>query len=142
MVPEPVMNSPFIRRPGYALAALALAASASLPIYAAEHVTLRNGEELDCSRQEPAGDHVRLYLMPSGNANYIEISANSVLRIETVPDPPPPAAATSPNPRPAGSLQSATPTPAEMNQMLANAGALHNIDADLLASVVQAESNG
>ena len=29
-----------------------------------------------------------------------------------------------------------------MNQMLARAGALHNIDTDLLASVVQAESNG
>ena len=29
-----------------------------------------------------------------------------------------------------------------MHQMLARAGALHNIDADLLASVVQAESNG
>ena len=33
-------------------------------------------------------------------------------------------------------------TPAEMSEMLARAGALHNIDADLLASVVQAESNG
>src|ERR1039458_4515984 len=29
-----------------------------------------------------------------------------------------------------------------MRQMLARAGTLHNIDADLLASVVQAESNG
>jgi hypothetical protein len=33
-------------------------------------------------------------------------------------------------------------TPAEMRQMLARAGALHNIDADLLASVVAAESGG
>ena len=37
----------------------------------------------------------------------------------------------------------ATPlTPAEMRQLLTRAGALHNIDADLLASVVQAESAG
>jgi soluble lytic murein transglycosylase-like protein len=33
-------------------------------------------------------------------------------------------------------------TPAEMAQLLARAGALHNIDTDLLASVVQAESAG
>ena len=33
-------------------------------------------------------------------------------------------------------------TPAEMGQMLARAGALHNIETDLLASVVKAESNG
>ncbi len=32
--------------------------------------------------------------------------------------------------------------PAEMHQLLARAGQAHNIDADLLASVVHAESNG
>ena len=34
------------------------------------------------------------------------------------------------------------PTKAEMREMLAHAGAAHNIDADLLASVVRAESGG
>jgi soluble lytic murein transglycosylase-like protein len=33
-------------------------------------------------------------------------------------------------------------TPAEIHQLLARAGQAHNIDADLLASVVHAESNG
>ena len=49
--------------------------------------------EFDCARQESVGDHVRLYLLPSGraaagDANYIEVSASSVLRVEAVPDPP------------------------------------------------------
>ncbi len=35
-----------------------------------------------------------------------------------------------------------TPTKEEMHQMLAHAGAAHNIDEDLLASVVRAESGG
>lgn len=141
--------------PRLALIPLLLAATAQVcpQAFAAEHVTLRNGAEFDCIRQEPAGDRIRLYLLPaartgasaSDDANYIEVSASSVLRVETVPDPPPPSvvpplasemwvqkAATAP----------AQPTPAEMHQMLAHAGTLHNIDTDLLASVVQAESNG
>ena len=74
------MKSPSILRPGLALAALAIFAVPCRPVRAAEHVTLRNGEEFDCARQEPAGDHIRLYLLPPGNAatgdaSYIEISA-------------------------------------------------------------------
>ena len=67
---------------------------------AAEHITLRSGAEFDCTRHEPAGDRIRLYLFPSAQAvsddsNYIEVSANSILRVETAPDPlPPPAANT------------------------------------------------
>jgi soluble lytic murein transglycosylase-like protein len=131
---------------------LAVVASACPRVYGAEHITLRNGAEFDCIRQEPAGDRVRLYLFPAArtaasqaaadDANYIEVSASSVLRVEAIPDPPTPATASllvSPSP----ARTPATPlTPAEMHQMLARAGAVHNIDTDLLASVVQAESNG
>ena len=128
---------------------LALIATTCSPIFAAEHITLRNGSEFDCVRQEPAGDHVRLYLFPTPHAgaaniaaseesNYIEVAASSVLSVETVPDPPSSTAT---------ALLASTPgtaplSPAEMREMLSHAGALHNIDADLLASVIQAESNG
>jgi soluble lytic murein transglycosylase-like protein len=121
-----------------------LALSACVPGFAAQHITLSNGSEFDCIRQEPAGAHVRLYLFSSGGAtaandsNYIEVPANSVLRVETVPDPPAPPAAT-----PASDPTRTAPlTAAEMHLILARAGAAHNIDADLLASVIQAESNG
>jgi soluble lytic murein transglycosylase-like protein len=138
------------------LAAAALACSQAL---AAEHITLRNGAEFDCIRREPAGDRIRLYLVSttraaasdsdSEAANYIEVSASSVLRVEIVPDPPPPIEAGAPHldsemwvQKPAPSISAAQPTPAEIHQLLAHAGTLHNIDTDLLASVVQAESNG
>jgi hypothetical protein len=126
-------------------------ASVCPPAYGALHITLRNGAEFDCIRQETSGDRIRLYLFPTaststqaitGDAGYVEVSAGSVLRVETVPDPPPPptqALLRSPAPAPSA----AQLTPAEVRQMLTRAGTLHgNIDVDLLASVVQAESNG
>jgi soluble lytic murein transglycosylase-like protein len=138
----PVMKLRAILSP--ALTALAVLAVVCLPARAAEHVTLRNGFEFDCLHHEPAGDRVRLYLIPSAaiapaapaEPSYIEVSADSVLHVETVPDAPaPPDASLS-------AAKSAQPTPAELHQLLAHAGALHNIDTDLLASVVQAESAG
>ena len=119
---------------------------------AAEHVTLRNGSEIDCLRQEPAGDRVRLYLIPSTQASanatpeeasYIEISVNSVLRVDTFPDPPlPPAPLLSSRSVAEGSASTTPLTSAAIRHMLDRAGAVHNIDADLLASIVHAESNG
>jgi soluble lytic murein transglycosylase-like protein len=155
------------------LALLAAGAGPTPRAYAAEHITLRNGFELDCARREVAGDRVRLYLLPAAgalmpaagallpgarvaaagheaaqDANYIEVAASSVLRVEQIPDPPaPPATAAAPLALPLVVLEPARTvfaplTPAEMGEMLARAGARHNIDADLLASVVEAESNG
>ncbi len=138
---DPLMKSfPRIRR---CLAILATVAAASTPVLAAEHITLRNGSEFDCVRQEATGDRVRLYLFPTAHAvvsripaddpNYIEVAATSVLRVETVPDPPASFAPPALDPTRTAPL-SAT----EMREILTRAGALHNIDADLLASVVQA----
>ena len=115
---------------------LTTAAIASLALHAraAEHITLRTGAEFDCTRHEPPGDRVRLYLAPTTAAapsdeNYIEVSAASVLRVDILPDRPTPA-------------QAAVPQPSAIPDLLAHAGLQHNIDADLLASIVHAESNG
>ena len=101
----------------------------------------------------------------AGDGNYIEIDASAVLRVEEIPDPVPAAivvpAAGSLHPSipqergmdaasgaaaltPAGAPTPASyePTPEEMSEMLSRAGVQHNIDADLLASVVAAESGG
>ena len=109
--------------------------------HAAEHITLRTGAEFDCTRHEPAGNRIRLYLVPStatarADETYIEVSAASVLRVDIVPDRPalPPTAAAQPAP--------ATSSPAGIRELMAHAGAQHDIDADLLASIVHAESNG
>jgi soluble lytic murein transglycosylase-like protein len=111
-------------------------------LHAALHVTLRNGSEFDCTRQEAIdGGKVRLYLFPmrpqdAKDDDYIDVAANAVSRVETEPDPVLAAAA-----EPTGKAATAL-TPAEMQEMLANAGSRHNVDADLLASVVKAESGG
>ena len=143
------------------LALLAVIVGYPLRAYAAEHITLRNGFELDCARREAVGDRMRLYLISAAagqavqEANYIEVASSAVLHIEQIPDPPldaaaPAVAAAPAAAQPAVPMVSRKParsasyalTPAEMTEMLVRAGALHNIDVDLLASVVKAESNG
>ena len=116
---------------------------------AAERVTLRDGFEVDCARLEPAGDRVRLYLLPASASadaaeNYIEVAASDVVQRETlavVPESPAGVSAVvksnPPTQTPAASL-----TALEMRQMLTAAGEQHDVDADLLASVVHAESSG
>jgi soluble lytic murein transglycosylase-like protein len=107
-------------------------------------VTVRGGAQFDCVRSETDGDQVRLYLLPTVRANtpgessnYIQVPADSVLSVEEIQDPLPLPAVQPAAPRPTTPL-----TPAEMAEMLSRAGTRHNIDADLLASVVKAESNG
>lgn len=111
---------------------------------ATEHVTLKNGFELDCVRREVVGDKIRLYLVVAGagtaaeDANYLEVTADSVVRVETIADVPQPV-----NVETASSgKMAAGPTKLEMHEMLAQAGTAHHIDEDLLASVVRAESGG
>jgi soluble lytic murein transglycosylase-like protein len=110
---------------------------------AVEHVTLKNGFELDCVRREAIGDRVRLYFAGKdatrGDSNYLEVAADSVVRVETVADAPESSA----SPKMPSPLSVMTaPTKEEMHEMLAHAGAAHHIDEDLLASVVRAESGG
>ncbi len=116
---------------------IAILLAATPLAHAAEHITLRNGFELDCLRREPIGDKLRLFLDPAGN-NYMDVLASSVLRIETIPDPPapPPTIVTALTPT------TLAPSKEELSELLAKSGLAHNVDADLLASVVHAESGG
>jgi hypothetical protein len=135
-------------RSGLALFTLAAIAAACPLARAAERITLRNGNEFDCLRQEPAGNRIRLYLIPAAahpdSLSYVEVPASSILRVDTIPDPPPPSPAGAPHL--ASEMWDQSPnapfTPDSMQHMLDRAGAQHNIDADLLASVVHAESAG
>jgi Transglycosylase SLT domain len=110
---------------------------------AAEHVTLKNGFELDCVRREAVGDKVRLYFAEKAGAtagsNYMDVAADSVVRVEMIADLPEPATDVK---APSAVTLMTAPTKEEMHEMLAHAGAAHNIDEDLLASVVRAESGG
>jgi soluble lytic murein transglycosylase-like protein len=136
---------PFASRFGAIGFGLAVMAALCPLARGAEHVTLKNGFGLDCVRREAVGDKVRLYFARGSgsteDSNYMEVAADSVVRVETVADVLEPVVAGKASAVDAASLTT-LPTKLEMQAMLAHAGAAHHIDEDLLASVVRAESAG
>jgi soluble lytic murein transglycosylase-like protein len=119
------------------LGALATAAQAG------ELVTLRNGYEMRCDHHAEVQGRVRLYLS-AGQDNFIEFVPQQIAGVQSVADPPPIAAIpakqmSSSNPEP---IKEATLSPADLREMLTKAGGEHNVDVDLLASLVKAESGG
>src|ERR1700742_1084317 len=102
-------------------------------LYAAEEITLTNGFNLVCDHREQSGDKVRLFTSRN-SGNFVEVEAAEIASVDTVPDPP---AAVAPNPPVAPRLSNA-----DVHELIARAGAAHNLDVDLLASVVRAESGG
>jgi Transglycosylase SLT domain len=113
------------------LAALALL-GAGPALHAAEEITLRNGFNLLCDHREQTGDRVRLFTSP-GSGNFIEVDAAEIATINIIPDPPPASHEKVLEPK---------LTVADVHELIAQAGANHNLDVDLLASVVRAESGG
>lgn len=120
--------------------AVAVVAAVSSTARASEHVVLKNGFEVDCVRRESVGDRVRLYL--TGADNYVEVASDAVVRVEQVADAP----VVSENVAAGTAMPAISDSPKltgeEMHTMLAHAGTEHNIDEDLLASLVKAESGG
>jgi soluble lytic murein transglycosylase-like protein len=111
----------------------ALAATA----HAAERVALSNGFEMRCDHHAQVGPHVRLYLS-AGESNYIELRPEEITGFEQIPDAPAQPAPPSVH----ASSPDAKLSPADLREMLTRAGQAHNLDVDLLASLVKAESGG
>jgi soluble lytic murein transglycosylase-like protein len=144
-----------MRRTGYIAAigtsVLALLAALSLPApaRAAEHITLANGFDLVCNHHQLVDGKVRIYLKAS-DPDYVELSPEAIAGYETVPDPIP----ADPKASPTADRQFAPAvtasavrlperlTPEDLHQLLAKPSIEHNVDEDLLASVVKAESGG
>ena len=106
--------------------------------HAFQRVTLRNGFSYDCVRSEPLdSSHVRLFLTSatpqslSQSPDFIDLASQSIASIETLPDPPQPAP-----------IPTASAPTASLPALLSAAGQQHHIDAELLASIVHAESGG
>jgi soluble lytic murein transglycosylase-like protein len=104
--------------------------------HAAEHVTLANGFDLVCDHRAAVGDRVRLY-MDAGETNFLEVKAAEVAASEHVELPAVPAAKDQ-----AAAPAEAQLSAAELQELLAKAGTAHDLDVDLLASVVRQESGG
>ena len=141
-----------------ALAALAALTGLALAAHAAERVSLQNGFALRCDHHATVNGNTRLFLS-SGEDNYIDLPPQQIAAFETVPDLPPTppttkafAAAPAPTTARVPQVPSLGPgkqnhppsalNPADLAEMLSRAGTEHNVDVDLLASIVKAESNG
>lgn len=122
------------------LSALAALLASQVPARAAEHVTLKNGFDLVCDHKEADGDRVRLYL-DSGSANFVDVSPGEIVLVEHV-DLPPPVTADAAKGKAVSTVPATKLTADEMHELLAQAGSQHDLDVDLLASVVRAESGG
>jgi soluble lytic murein transglycosylase-like protein len=121
------------------LGSLAAIAGSALPppAWAGERVTLSNGFVEQCDHHAQVAGKVRLYLN-AGEDSYIEFAPAEIATFEFVLDPPATAAPVSaPVPNAPTKL-----TTVDLHEMLTRAGAEHNIDIDLLASIIKAESGG
>jgi soluble lytic murein transglycosylase-like protein len=105
--------------------------------YAAERVSLSNGFDMRCDHHAQVGKLVRLYLT-AGEDSYIELRPEEITGAETVSDEPKQPDMTAAN-KP---QQDAKLSTADLHEMLAEAGQQHNLDVDLLASLVKSESGG
>ena len=113
--------------------ALLLASFLCKTAYAFQRVTLHNGFSYDCARYEPIdASHIRLFLTTQAT-DFIDLSRQSIATIESLPDPPQP---------PSAPVALTAPLTANVPELLTAAGTQHHIDADLLASVIRAESGG
>ncbi len=106
----------------------ALLLVAALPASAAEVAMLRNGYEIRCERRQQQGETTRLYLSASPDSGYVEIPTAEITGFRADDTPPAP---------PAVPAQSASVEPS-----VAAASQRHGVDADLIRSVIAAESAG
>jgi soluble lytic murein transglycosylase-like protein len=89
------------------------------------------------------GSDLRLYMTP-GQSSYFDLPAAAVLRVQDEPaatGAPPDSSATKPV-APAAHSTAAHTSPLDVDRLLQEAGAMHHIDPDLLASIVRQESGG
>ena len=102
------------------------------------HVDLRSGFDLTCARIVRRGDTTRLYLH-AGSEDFLDIPTADIASTEQVPLPEPPAADATPS--------SANPSLPAASQQLniasltSGAGSKNNLDPDLIASIIHAESH-
>ena len=121
---------------------LLMAALLPLSLQAAERVTLRTGFVVNCNHHAQVDRHMRLYLS-TGEDNYIQIAPDEIANVEIVPySPAATDIANGASTVPSSAISDKKLSQADLNEMLARAGREHNLDVDLLASLVKAESGG
>ncbi len=110
----------------------------------AERLTLANGFDLVCHHHALVDGRVRVYPRVD-ESSYVEFPPETITGVETVPDLPAEHAVEEPQLVPGVQPVPGKDSPltsADLTQLLNKAGREHNVDEDLLASVVKAESGG
>ncbi|HKD01150.1 MAG TPA: lytic transglycosylase domain-containing protein [Terriglobales bacterium] len=109
-------------------------AAVVLPASAADLAVLQNGFTIRHERREILGTVTRLYTSDTSNS-YVDIPTAQIDHFEKDLSPPPAPAAPLPPPKPVA------PPPKTLADMVNSASDAHNIDPDLINSVIHAESN-
>jgi len=132
-------------------AVLAVVAGMAPAAQAFERVTLRNGFEMNCDHHAQVEGKTRLYLS-KGENNYIEFTSAEIAAVEQLADLPAMTSAKSAEAARLGQKKDTAAHPqveaetrlsvADLHEMLTKAGKEHDLDVDLLASLVKAESGG
>lgn len=100
---------------------------------AGELAVLNNGFSIRCDHRKQIGLVTRLYLAADSNG-YVDVLTSQIEHFEKDLTPPP-----TPGPEPEAP-QSAPPA-LDLKQVIASTSAMHQIDPDLIASVIHVESN-
>lgn len=139
----------FFSKPGHVLLLSAAALALCPHARAAERVTLKNGFTIDCDHHATLKNKLRLYLNKT-EESYIELPPDDLVATEVLPDLPPPEAeksASAATRATAKGTQKSSASNSQLNnadlhEILTRASTEHNVDVDLLASIVKAESGG
>jgi soluble lytic murein transglycosylase-like protein len=134
------MSAAFSHRLTVVAAAVLLGGATVPTARAAERVTLANEAVYSCVRHDVLGTNTRLYFNADGTS-YQDIPTERIASIAYVAAEAPSTAGNNTTAVPAvAALLDAPPTRGQIDVLLSGAGAAHNIDAELLASVVKIES--
>jgi hypothetical protein len=107
-----------------------------------EHVSLRNGFDMVCDHRVADGDKTRLYMTSAADSSFVEVATAEIVSVESVSLPAVPASAVPAATSAQNTAMSQKLTPADLHELLTAAGSARNLDVDLLACVVHAESGG
>jgi soluble lytic murein transglycosylase-like protein len=110
-----------VRQLGLVLAVALLSTS----VFAAEIAVLRNGFSIRHERREVVEQNTRLYVSP-GQGGWIDVPTSQIESFEKDTTPPPQPAL--------------PPQPVDVHKVVSAASDKHRIDADLISSVIRAES--
>jgi Transglycosylase SLT domain len=120
------------------VACVAAIAAAALSCLGADVAVLRNGFSIRHERRQVIGNITRLFV-DGDNSSFVDVPTEEIDHFEAVPDPVQPAPTPAPQPTPQVAAKNLA-QPMDINELVKSASGTYNLDPDLVASVIHAES--